>query len=81
MWKNSTPKINHETLFSGYKDLKKLKNIDISSKTTRLQCPWTTVLYENLFDEWKLILLYLIKKSFGSSLNFIQSNFLKEIKS
>ena len=71
LWKDSTPKIKHQTLFS---DCKRgcLKDIDISNKMITLKCSWIRTLYDNSFHEWKLIPLYLIKTSFASSFDFIQ---------
>ena len=65
-WNNSSPKIKHETL---------CKNVDILSKIIALQCSWIIKLYDNYFHEWKLIPLYLIEKSFGTSFKF-HSNLL-----
>ena len=66
LWKNSSPKIKHETLCNDYKG-GGLKNIDILNKIIGLQCSWIRGLYDNSFHEWKLIPLFLIKKSLGSS--------------
>ena len=52
-----------------------LKNVDIPSKIIPLQCSLIRRLYDNSFHEWKLIPLYLIKKSFGTVFKF-QSNLL-----
>ena len=45
-----------------------------------LQCSWIRRLYNNSFHEWKLILLFLIKKSFGSSFKFHSNLFFKRNK-
>ena len=74
LWKNSTPKLKHETLYNDYK-ARGLKNADIPNKTIVLQCSWTRRLYDNSFHEWKLIPLYLVEKSFGRSFKF-HSNLL-----
>ena len=66
LWKNSSPKIKHETLCNDYKG-GGLKNIDILNKIIGLQCSWIRGLYDNSFHEWKLIPLFLIEKSFCSS--------------
>ena len=68
-WNNSSPKIKHETLCNDYKD-GGLKIVDILSKIIALQCSWIRRLYDNPFHEWKLIPLYLIEKSFGTSFKF-----------
>ena len=72
--KNSPPKIKHETLYNDCKG-GDLKNIDILNKVTTLQCSQIRRLYDNSFHEWKLIPLFLIKKSFGSFFRF-HSNLL-----
>ena len=76
LWKNSTPKIKHETLCNDY-EAEGLKTVDIPNKIIALQCSWTRRLYNNSFHEWKLIPLYLIEKSFGRSFKF-HSNLLFE---
>ena len=73
-WNNSSPKIKHETLCNDYK-AGGLKNVDIPNKITALQCSWIRRVYDNSFHEWKLIPLYLIEKSFGTSFKF-HSNLL-----
>ena len=73
-WNNSCPKIKHETLWNDYK-AGGLKNVDIPNKIIALQCSWIRRLYDNSFHEWKLIPLYLIEKSFGTSFKF-HSNLL-----
>ena len=74
LWKNSSPKLKHETLCNDYK-VGGLKNIDILNKIISLQCSWIRRLYDNSFHEWKLIPLFLIKKSFGSSFKFHSTYF------
>ena len=76
LWKNSTPKIKHETICYNYK-ADGLKNVDIPNKNIAVQCSWIRRLYDNPFHEWKLILLYLIEKSFSSLFKF-HSNLLFE---
>ena len=73
LWKNYSPKTKHETLCNDYKG-GGLKNIDILNKIISLQCSWIRRLYDNSFHEWKLIPIFLIKKSFGSPFK-IHSNF------
>ena len=79
LWKNSSPKIKHETLCNDYKG-GGLKNIDILNKIISLQCSWIRRLYDNSFHEWKLIPLFLIKNSFGSSFKFHSNLFFKRNK-
>ena len=69
LWKDSTPKIRHETTCKDYKD-GGLKNVDISYKIVSLQCSWIRRLYDNNFHEWKLIPLHLIAMPFGSKFKF-----------
>ena len=70
----TTSKIMHETLSNKAGGL---KNVDIQNKIIPLQCSWIRRLYNNSFHEWKLITLYLIQKSVGSSFEF-HSNLLFE---
>ena len=74
LWKDSTPKIRHETTCKEYKD-GGLKNVDISCKILSLQCSWIRRLYNDNFHEWKLIPLHLITMSFGSKFKFHSSVF------
>ena len=46
----------------------------------RPQCSWIRRLYDNSFHEWKLIPLFLIKNSFGSSFKFHSNLFFKRNK-
>ena len=78
-WKNSSPKIKHETLCNDYKG-GGLKNIDILNKIISLQRSWIRRLYGNSFHEWKLIPYFLIKKSFGISFKFHANLFFKRNK-
>ena len=64
--KNSTPKIRHETLCSHFKP-GGFKNVDIQNEIVALQWSWIRRFYDDSFHEWKLIPLYLIEKSFGTS--------------
>lgn len=47
-----------------------LKSVDIPKKIKACQYSWIRRLYGNFFHEWKLIPLYLIKKSFCTSFKF-----------
>ena len=76
LWKNCSPKIKHETLCNDYKG-GGLKNIYISNKIISIQCSWIRRFYDNSFHEWKLIPLFLIKNSFGSSVKFHSNVFFK----
>ena len=77
LWKDSIPKIRHETTCKDYKD-GGLKNVDISYKIVNLQCSWIQSLYDDNFYEWKLIPLHLIAMSFGSEFKFYSNVFLKK---
>ena len=79
LWKTSSPKIKHETLCNDYKG-RGLKNIDILNKILSLQCSWIRILYNNSFHEWKLVPLFLTKKSFGSYFKFHSNLFFKRNK-
>ena len=79
LWKNSTPKIKHETLCNDYK-AGGLKNVDIPNKIIALQCSWIRRLYNNSFHEWTLTPLYSAEKSFGRSLKFHSSLLFKSNK-
>ena len=78
-WKNSSSKTKLKTLCNDYNG-GGLKKIDILNKILSLQCSWIRRLYDNLFHEWKLIPLFLIKKSFGSSFKFYANLFFKRNK-
>ena len=71
-----SPKIKYETLCNDYK-AGGLKNVDILNEIIALQCSWIRRLYDNCFEEWKLIPLYLIEKSFGTSFKFHWNLLLK----
>ena len=79
LWKNSTPEVNHETLCNDYK-AGELKNVDIPNKIIALQYSWIRRLYDNPFQKWKLILLYLIEKSFCKSFKFCSNLLFKSNK-
>ena len=75
LWKDSTPKIRHETTCKEHKD-GGLKNVDIY-KILSLQCFWIRRLCDNNFDEWKLIPQHLIPMSFGSKFKYSNVFFKK----
>ena len=68
IWKNSNPKVRHETPCKESKDSH--KNVDIPKKMTSFQCSWVRRLYGNSFYGWKIIPLRLIKNAFGNSFRF-----------
>ena len=70
IWNNIwTPKIKHEALYKSFEE-SGLKNVDINSKISSLQCSWIKRLYDDKFREWKLIPLHLIKSAFGINFTF-----------
>ena len=69
IWNNLTSKIKHETLCSSFEE-GGLKYIDINSKIASLQCSWVKWLYDDKFNECKLIPLHLIKSFFGINFKF-----------
>ena len=73
-WNNSSPKIKNEALCNNYK-VGGWKIVNIKNKIIALQCSWIRRLYDNYFHKWKLIPLYLIERSFGTSFK-IHSNLL-----
>ena len=66
--------IKHETLCNDDK-VGGLKNVDIPNKIMALHWSWIRRLYDDSFYECKLIPLYLIQKSLGTSFKF-HSNLL-----
>ena len=73
LWKSYTPKIKHETLCNDSM-AGGLKNVDIPNRIIALQCSWISS------HEWKLMTLYLIEKSFGSSFKFYSNLLFKSNK-
>ena len=76
---NSSPRKKHETYCNDYK-AGGLKNIDITNKIIALQRSWIRRFYDNSFHKWKLIPLYLVEKSFGTSYKFHPNLFFKNNK-
>ena len=66
---NSIAKIKHETLCNDYK-AGGLKIVDIPNDIIAPQCSLIRRFYDDFFHKWKLIPLYLIAKSFGTSFKF-----------
>ena len=80
LWKNSTPKIKHETLCIEY-EAGELKIVNIlKKKIIVLQWSWIRRLYDNLFHQWKFFSLCLIKKLFATSFKFHSNLLLKSNK-
>ena len=57
-----------------------LKSVDIPKKIKACQYSWIRRLYGNFFHEWKLIPLYLIRKSFDTSFKFHANLLFKSYK-
>ena len=57
-----------------------LKSVDIPKKIKAYQYSWIRRLYGNFFHEWKLIPLYLIRKSFDTSFKFHANLLFKSYK-
>ena len=69
IWKNGNPKLKHTTLCNEYEQ-GGLKNVDIFSKISSLQCSWVKRLYDNSFRIWNVIPLLLIKNHPGENFAF-----------
>ena len=69
IWNNLISNIKHETLRDSFEE-GDLKNVDINSKIESLQCSWIKRSYDDKFHECKLILLHLIKSTFGINFKF-----------
>ena len=63
IWNHKKVKIKEKTLISNF-DQGGLKDVDIPSKITSLQCSWVKRLFDKNFHEWKIIALFLIEKYF-----------------
>ena len=87
LWEGRNPKIKNNTICNDY-EYGGLKNVDIVSKVVNLQCSWMKRLFDNIFHQWKLSPLYLIRQYlvknfiFHSDLEVIQfyASFLNSIK-
>ena len=62
-WNSSSPKVKHETICKAFQ-YGRLKNVDIKSKIIHLQCSLVKLVYDESFQEWKIIPLMLIKNTF-----------------
>ena len=69
IWNNLTPKIKHENLCNSFEE-GDLKNVDINLKITSLPCSWIKGLYDDRFNDWKLVPLHLIKPTFRINFKF-----------
>ena len=69
IWNHKRPKIKEKTLINNF-DTDGLKDVDISSKITNLQCSWVKRLFDRTFHDWKIIPLFLFEKQFGKNFKF-----------
>ena len=72
VWKNGNPKLGHTTRCNEYEQ-GGLKNVNIFSKITSLQCSRVKILYDDSFHAWKVTPLFLINNHVGKNFVF-QSN-------
>ena len=61
IWKRKNLKIKNSYLRNDY-EYGGLKNDDSFSKVVTLQCSWIKRLFDNNFNQWKIILLYLTRQ-------------------
>ena len=54
IWNHERPKIKEETIINNF-ERGDLKDVDIPSKITTLQCSWVRRLFDINFYEWKII--------------------------
>ena len=69
-WNSGKVKIKHETICNDFQD-GGLKNVDIPSKISSLQCSRVKKLYDQNFHDWKLIPMHFINNAFGKNFIFI----------
>ena len=69
LWNSSNVKIIHESI-SNHLQNGGLKNVDISSKISSLQCSWVKKLHDQNSHDGKLIPMYFINNAFGKNYNF-----------
>ena len=69
IWNHKRPKIKEKTLINNF-GKGGLKDVDISSKITSLQCSWVKRLFDRNFHDWKIIPLFLFEKHFGKNFKF-----------
>ena len=77
IWKNGNPKLKYTTLCNEYEQ-GGLKNADIFSKITSLQCSWVNRLYDDSFHAWKVIPLFPIKNHLGKDVAFHSNLSIKQ---
>ena len=72
-----SPKLKHTTLCNKYEQ-GGLKNVDIFSKITSLQCSRIKRLYDDSFYTWKVIPLFFIKNRLGKNFVFHSNLSIKQ---
>ena len=77
LWGSKTPKIKNSTLISDYQT-GGLKNIDIATKISSLQCSWIKRLYDDTNHCWKIIPTFLIHTYLGRKFKFHSNLKIKE---
>ena len=73
LWNNSNLKIKHEIISKNLKE-GGLKNVNIQNELTSLQILWIPRLYDDCFREWKIIPLYVVKRTVALSFKFFFFN-------
>ena len=66
IWQGRNGKIKHSILSYGY-EKRGLKSIDLRNQITSMQCSWVKRLFENDFNDWKIIPLFVIGKHLGKN--------------
>ena len=61
--------MKHKTICKNFRE-RGLKTVNIPNKLASLQISWVKRLHVDCFHEWKIIHLYLLKKTFGPSYKF-----------
>ena len=63
LWNSSNVKIKQKTICNDFQN-GGLKNVDISGKTSSLQCSWVKKLCDRNSHDWKLIPMHFINNAF-----------------
>ena len=69
IWKNTPAKIKYKILILDHKQ-SCLKCVDVTFKIISLSCSWLKRLFDDSFHEWKVILLFYMKKAFDNNFKF-----------
>ena len=68
LWNSNNVRIKHETICNDFEN-GELKNMEISSKISSLQCYWVKKLYDQNSNDWEQISMHFINNASGK--NFI----------